>query len=133
MDLSYACLYLPFADNAYLRSCMATFRAGIDDADNRHRQLFLEDVQGERRRGVAGDDEELYPPGKEEERAFKGILRDGLGRFVPVGQARRIAEVDDALMGKERPHLFQHREPADARIEHAYRKFPHGKRLWYSG
>jgi hypothetical protein len=52
-------------------------------------------------------------------------LPDELGGFLAVGNVPAVGDVQERFVGQRSPDLGQHREPADAGVEHADRRFTH--------
>ena len=97
-------------------------RAGLDDADHRHVQLFAQRAERVRRRRVAGDDDALHALIAQKAGDLAAVAPHGVGTLRAVRHARRVAEVDDALVRKLAHDFVRDRQPADARVEDADRR-----------
>jgi len=97
------------------------FGARVNDAEDRDGTLFLENAQDKGCRGITGNDKHLDPLGEKKEGALKGIFCDRVGGFTAIGYSGCIAKIDNVFRREEASHLFEHREPANARIKHADR------------
>src|SRR4029078_6778173 len=81
-------------------------------------------------RGVTGDDQCLDALVAQIGRDLATIPQHRVRALRSVGHARRIAEINDALVGKLGDHLADDRETAHPRIEDAYRvRVAHRKRM----
>ena len=103
------------ADVPIARGRRRRSRAGLDDADDGHFQLFLELRHGERRGGIARDDDHLRPLGQQQSGDFDGVSLDGLLALAPVGDARGVADVKDVLRGHQLAQCRGNGKPAYAR------------------
>ncbi len=110
------------ADPAVARRPRSRARLGLqhaDDGDGRARAGGR--ASAGRRRGVAGDDDELHAAPLEEAADLEREPPD-LGEGPrPVRQACVVAEVDDVLVRQRDEDLVEHGEPSDARVEDADR------------
>ena len=84
-------------------------------------KLSFENAQAKGCRGITGNDEHLDPLGEKKEGALQGIFRDRVRGFTAIGYAGCIAKIDNVFRREETSHLFEYREPANARIKHADR------------
>src|SRR5438105_3236097 len=75
-----------------------------------------------RSRSVARDHQCLYALASEIRGDLAAVTKDRVGTLRSVGHARRVAKVNDALVGKLADHLAYDGEAADARIENADRR-----------
>ena len=73
-------------------------RAGLDDADHRHRQLVAQRGERVRGGGVARDDDRLHALLAQEVGDLAAVAPHRLRALRAVRHARRVAEVDDALV-----------------------------------
>ena len=121
------------ADPAVARRLDGRVRLGRDHADHRQRQLLLELRQRRRRRGVAGDEDQLDALALHERGDLAGEAADLVERARPVRQARVVAEVDEVLVRHRHETLVQDGQAADARVEDADGTGIHGAGLYGSG
>ena len=115
------------ADPAVARRLHGRVRLGRDHADDGDAQLGLELRQGGRGRRVAGDDDELDALRLEVGADLAREAAHLVERTRPVGQPRAVAEVDEVLVRQRDEALVQHRQAADARVEHADRPLVHAR------
>ena len=109
-----------------------------EDADHRHRQLFLQPRQRSRGGGVARDEDELHVLLLEIGADLAREAPDLLERTRAVRQARVVAEVDEVLVRHGHEALVQNGETTDSGVEDADGTRIHGEhrkgggsvRLW---
>src|SRR6266508_3585675 len=107
------------ADPPRARGAHRDARAGLDDAEDRHRELGAERGERDGGGGVARDHEDVDAVAREEARVAERVLRDGLRRLRAVGHAGGVAEVE-RVGGRERVEDGAlHGEAADAGVEDA--------------
>ena len=94
-------------------------RPGSDDAYDGHAERALRQRQRGRRRGVAGDDHELYALRREPGSDLPHERADFLGGAHAVGAAFRVAHVEDGLVGQQGLDGAGDGEAAHARVEDA--------------
>ena len=97
-------------------------RARLDDADHRHVHLLAQHGERVRRGRVARDDDALHALVAQEAGDLAAVPANGVGTLRTVRHARRVAEVDDALVRELANDFVRDRQSADARIEHADRR-----------
>lgn len=91
-----------------------------DTLDRNLEKLFhARDAQGGG--GVAGDDDHLGALGEEEFANFHAVTLDSLAAFATVGNAGRIADVEDIFRRQEPPEAGGDGEAPDAGIKNANR------------
>ena len=96
-------------------------RAGLDDADDRQRQLGAQGTERVGRRGVARDHDGFDVLIGQKRSDLAAVAAHGVGTLRPVRHARRVAEIHDALVGKLANQLVNDGESADTRVEDADR------------
>ena len=84
-------------------------RARLDHAEHRQVELDAQHVERDGAHRVAGDDERLHAALGEHARAAARVAHDRLGRARAVRDARRVAEVDDALVRERVAERAHHR------------------------
>jgi len=107
--------------------------AGLHDAEHVHAERGLHQPVAQRRKGrcgraVAGDDEQLDRAREQFLRHLERECLDLAARARSIRHARGVGEVDEVLVRQLHEQLVQHREAADAGVEHADRPAPHGVR-----
>ena len=115
------------ADPAVARRLHGRVRLRRDHADDRHAQLRLQLRQRGRRRRVAGDDDELDALRLEEGADLAREAAHLRERTRPVRQPGAVAEIDEVLVRQGDEALVQHRQAADARVEHSDRPLVHAR------
>ena len=99
---------------------------GLDHADHGHREVVLERLEACSRGAVARDD---YEPGAaidEQLADLQRVLQDLVARLRPVREPAGVAEVHDGLVREQVDERAQHRQTAEAGVEHADRTRVHG-------
>ena len=95
-------------------------RARFDDTDHRQRaEPGLHCIQPHRGSGIAGHHQALDAVPRQRLGRLPRIARHGVGRLGAIRQSRRVTEVHEALMRQRLHQRRQHRQPADAGVEHA--------------
>src|SRR5207302_10258620 len=106
--------------------------AGLDDAEDGHRELVTKDRQRVRGRGVARDDDRFHVLITQERRDLAAVSADRVGTLGAIGDTRRVAEIHDALV-RQLPHeLMDDGETADARVEDADGTLRHATTYQYT-
>ena len=91
--------------------------AGLDHAEDRHPVLLAQARQGVRGGRVAGHHDGLDPARNQKPRVLIGKLADGFRAFRAVGQAGRVAQIQNVLGGQQFLHRPHDGQAADTRVE----------------
>ena len=103
------------------RCCASRRCAGLHHAQHRHgRELGSQVVERHGGGGVARHHQALHAALAQQRRGLQRVAADRCGALRTVREPRRVAEVDEVLVRQRRRERAQHREPADAGIEHAH-------------
>ena len=101
--------------------------AGVDHTDQRHLVLEPQQIEGGRRRGVAGHDDHLHVVLVDQlPRDLAGELAHLVERPRAVRIPAGIAEVDEVLVGQQVDEGTRHRETAESTVEHPDGAVVHG-------
>ena len=92
-------------------------RAGRHDPDYGHGRHLHDRVEREGGRGVARDDDGLHAVVEEEPDRAARVAPHGLRGLRPVGEARRVPEVEQPLVREAARDRVEDGEAADARVE----------------
>ena len=98
-------------------------RSWLYDAYDFDGDVAADGRQSQRRRRIAGHDQQLDSARLQKTRVFDGVTLDRLERFCSVGHARRIAQIDEMLCGQ---HLVQ--RAIDGQSPMPLSKIPMGNR-----
>ena len=93
--------------------------SGLDHAQHRHRRRRMNFSQGERARRIAGDHQKIRALVEQKAGARERIAHDGRAGFRPIGQPRRVAQVEKLRLRKQRQQRAQHGQAAETGIEYA--------------
>ena len=109
-------------DDSFRRCGKRGADAGVEHAeDMRFRIETAERLHGNRRDGVAGDDDHFHSAVEQKRGVFAGKTADGIHGFVAVRHTGGIAEIKDVFIGESAVHGGGDGQPAESGIEHADR------------
>src|SRR5690606_1635739 len=97
-------------------------------ADDRQLRVALAQVSHRRRGGgVAGQHQRLGALLQEKPGDLLAALANELRTLLAIGHMTAVGDVEQRLLRQPRANLVQHREAADAGVEHADRRRVHGR------